>query len=352
MNWFKKQEKIKAGALEDPRNEEELKKDYKIEEVKIAKSINWPTYEEYLKSLNHSFNSALRVHNQNGSGSCVANACAMIATINNVIEEQTLIHFSPRWMYAQRMNRPGEGMFFNNAAELYIEKGFLMDQLCPGDHLSEEKMNELPESKIESFSTIASIYKTSAYFWLPKTIDAVADILATGLPVLLGFRFGSNEWNKEVPTVTNSQLQYGHAVTALPHSFFIYNGKKAIMIIDSWGVESGNKGRRIITEDWFTEERCMAAIVFVDMKNPTLEDKKYPKLTKDLGYGDTGEEVLLLQEIMKNKYGIFKLNPTGNYYGYTVSCVKELQKLLNVTPITGYFGPLTRKALNKELNKK
>ncbi|MBP8688965.1 hypothetical protein KBH77_01285 [Patescibacteria group bacterium] len=53
--------------------------------------------------------------------------------------------------------------------------------------------------------------------------------------------------------------------------------------------------------------------------------------------------------LLQTKYGIFKGDITGNYYGYTTACVKELQKLLKVEPVSGYFGPITRKALNATL---
>ncbi|MDD4156920.1 MAG: hypothetical protein PHY08_10145 [Candidatus Cloacimonetes bacterium] len=68
----------------DPRNSEELKQNYNVLEIALAsKKAYLPTYEEYLKSADYKYFKDIIPYDQNGSGSCVAQACAMATTINN-----------------------------------------------------------------------------------------------------------------------------------------------------------------------------------------------------------------------------------------------------------------------------
>ncbi len=346
----KKQPELKSGVLEDIRNDEEKKLDYKLEEALQAQPITWSSYSDWLQTDAANWHRALLVHDQDGSSSCVGNAIASIATILNALEEKAFIHFSPRWIYAQRMNRPSPGMYFNDASQIFVDNGILPESLCHSDGLPEDKMNELNENKIESFTTIAKIYSPQSYFWINGDIDSIAQALSIQRPVLIGVRFGDNEWGRDVPIVTQTELKYCHAVTILPNSYFMYNNKKAVMIIDSWGTSNPLRGFRILTEDWFNNTRLVSAICFTDLPNPTLSPAEHwEPFLQDLGWGSKGEEVKRLQLLLQTKYGIFKGDITGNYYGYTTACVKELQKLLKVEPVSGYFGPITRKALNATL---
>lgn len=69
---------------------------------------------------------------------------------------------------------------------------------------------------------------------------------------------------------------------------------------------------------------------------------------KNLGYGSRGEEVSELQKILiagqylKLKTGL----PTGWFGPLTRAALAGWQKVNNVTPTNGYFGELSRKALN------
>jgi peptidoglycan hydrolase-like protein with peptidoglycan-binding domain len=60
-------------------------------------------------------------------------------------------------------------------------------------------------------------------------------------------------------------------------------------------------------------------------------------------------DVFKLQETLA-ALKFFDFSPTGNFYGITLKAVKEFQKANNISPVSGYVGPLTRDALNK-LNK-
>jgi len=69
----------------------------------------------------------------------------------------------------------------------------------------------------------------------------------------------------------------------------------------------------------------------------------------DLGYGDRRAEVRYLQGFLISR-GF--LNPglaTGNYGPLTVAAVKAYQTAKGIIPQSGYFGPKTREAVNREL---
>ena len=65
----------------------------------------------------------------------------------------------------------------------------------------------------------------------------------------------------------------------------------------------------------------------------------------DLSYGTKGEVVKQLQSTLKT-LGFFTEEVTGNFFTKTAAAVKQLQLSLGVK-VTGYFGPLTRTALQK-----
>ena len=73
----------------------------------------------------------------------------------------------------------------------------------------------------------------------------------------------------------------------------------------------------------------------------------YASFDNDLSYGSQGNEVIELQEFLFTN-GYLTVNPTGNYYSLTVNAVKKFQKDNDISQ-TGYFGPITRSAVNNLL---
>jgi len=72
---------------------------------------------------------------------------------------------------------------------------------------------------------------------------------------------------------------------------------------------------------------------------------------KDLTVGSKGDDVERLQMFLED-YGVFTL-PAGADYGYfgslTKTAVASYQKENGISPAVGYFGPITREAVNAEL---
>lgn len=70
----------------------------------------------------------------------------------------------------------------------------------------------------------------------------------------------------------------------------------------------------------------------------------------DLYYGIKGNsDVMALQEFMTEQ-SIYTGPITGNFYSLTLAAVKEFQTQQEITPVSGYFGPLTRIKANAVLS--
>jgi len=132
------------------------------------------------------------IHNQNGASSCVSNACSYVVAINNYFEENIYKHFSARWIYPRRRNKPSEGMFFDDAAKLLVDYGGIEEALMPSDNMSESILNTVTDA-LQSYITIGKIYAPKNYVWVKLTIDDFAQALNTGRPLLMGVTFGNGE---------------------------------------------------------------------------------------------------------------------------------------------------------------
>jgi len=360
MLFFKKP-KFVSGLLPDPRPEEEKKKDYLTSELLMAQPLEWIDFEvwkqrpEVQKMLNE-----LPVYNQNGAGSCVAHSISLIATINNWKEEGKAIKFSARGIYARRQNKGIPGMYFWNAAELFRTYGVVFESVLPSENLTEEQANRL-DDYLPSFDLVGKVYAPKNYFWVSSFQDVV-QVISRGIPVQIGVRFGSGEWDKIVPEMkyqANSMfdLPYGHSIVVLPNSFFRYQGKLAVLIQDSWGNRGWN-GRRILTEDWFKFPRFMGGLWYEDMKNLEVYNTNLPKpkyrFTRELEVGMRGYDVAMLQvclATLRDEEGyLFPLwegtEPSGYFGGITRNAVKRFQKMYGIEPV-GRVGPQTLAKLNE-----
>ncbi|MEK7463946.1 MAG: peptidoglycan-binding domain-containing protein [Patescibacteria group bacterium] len=71
------------------------------------------------------------------------------------------------------------------------------------------------------------------------------------------------------------------------------------------------------------------------------------KFSKDLSFGTRNSaDVKNLQQFLSQE-GYFKGEITGNYFNATSEAVKSFQKSNKINP-TGYFGPMTRAAVNSK----
>jgi hypothetical protein len=339
MFWFLKKRQFPTGLLPDPRLPEEKEKDYLTSEILTAQPLTWLDFEQWknLPEIQKMLNE-IPVYDQNGSSSCVAMSIALIATINNWKEEGKAIKFSARGIYARRQNKPQQGMWYQNGAELFRTYGVVPEPILPSQNLGEDAMNRL-DDYLPSYDLIGRIYAPKNYFWV-NSFDEVVQVISRRIPVQIGVRFTDGEWDFVVPQIRVQatslfDLKYGHSISVMPNSYFTYQGKRAVLIQDSWNVSRGWNGRRILTEDWFKFPRFVGGIWYEDMNNLSVFNQNLPKpkykFTRQLAVGMRGEDVAMLQVCLAT------LQDSQGY----------LFPLWSGTPSTGYYGGLTKKAVER-----
>jgi len=158
----------------------------------------------------------------------------------------------------------------------------------------------------------------------------------------------------------NSYIVSGMIVhnCTLPRAFFTYNGKKAILIQNSWGTGIGYGGRQILTEDWFRNNRVVCGIWFEDLNNLAVFNSQITKpryqFTREMEVGMRGEDIAMLQTCLAclsdSQGALFPLwqgqSPTGYFGGITRNAVQRFQTLYGINPV-GRVGPETLAKLNE-----
>lgn len=351
FNIFKKKIKPINGVLRDNRTLEEKNKDFKTEEIlAMAQLLVWEDWEiwktkpENIKMLND-----ISVNNQDGVGSCASQSSSLALAINNYLEDGKFIKFSAKPIYARRSNKLTPGMYMQNAGEICTTYGTVPEINYPSPNDSESNMSDL-NGFISLYEGIGKLLKAKSYLWLDNNIDAYAQVLSMGKPIVMTFVFGDTEFGDLAPVVKPVVPKYGHAVCALPNAYFTYQGKKAILIQNSWGTGYGMGGRQILTEDWFLNNRVICAIWFEDEQNLDVfklpENKPHYVFNNDLNFGMNNDEVKKLQECLRYDGEFNYPTNTGYFGGLTLKSVKDFQTKYLITPVSGFVGPITRAKLN------
>lgn len=338
-------EQFFSGALIDTRPEEEKENDYQFGEIVAAVNpVNWV---EKPQTGWRKF----PIFNQDGSGSCVAQTLAKLLGILYWLKNQLYVHFSATHIYQRRANKPSGGMAGVDAFDI-ARKGATLEELVPSQNLTDAQMDgaEIPQYKQD----VGEVFRIGNYVSLPtKDIDTIASVIqTTSKGVMVWFYFEHREWT-DVPQVLNPNLDLQaastsrHSVTAV--DFTLYQGKKALIIEDSWGLGYGVGGQRIITEDFFRIRNWFAAypinFAFDDQTQPQPEPQPLPGPGKPK-YTFTKPLVFILWDSSKNQPANLVLHENQK------SDVVVLQNILkyeghspsNVAS-TGYYGSITAKAV-------
>lgn len=320
------------GAIFDNRPIEEKLKDFKFEElVSSVAPVKW--IEKTLEQLRN-----FPIFNQDGSGSCVAQTEAKLLGILYFLVYGIYKHFSASHIYKRRSNKPSAGMAGSDVHKI-ATKGVTFEEFMPSQDLTDEQMDnaqmlaggEKPENQ---FSVLNYLEVTKV-----KDIDTIASIIQTtqkGVMVWFYFDWNATEWT-DTPVIKFPTLDlFGrdtarHSVTAV--DFFLMNGKKCLLIEDSWGVKFGKGGRRVITEDFFKERNFYVAYLmnFKKEEAPANMTKPVYTFTKPLAFSPVvnygNPDVIALQNVLKYE-GLFPLNTesTGWYGAVTVKAVADFQK--------------------------
>lgn len=327
---------IFPGVLDDIRPQDEKENDFDISE--LITSFAPATWKVKTIAELRTF----KIYNQDGSGSCVSQAVRKALGVANFVEEGKYVSLSARYIYTKRSN-DSMGMFMPEAMDIARKRGSTLEILCPDDNLGESKMNVTSDIRV-SDDQIAQIFKPSNWAYVPKDIEKIASFIQEGKCIVFGFRFDIEEWGV-IPVTINNKKVLGHAVAGVDFTILgkenapdypQFWGQKAILIEDSWGASSAWNGRRFITQD-FIDKHCFFSAYFLELRNDWRDLAIVPTVTKphytflsDLSFESkftVDEDVKKLQEVLRYD-GSFPLTVDGN-----------------PVEITGWYGPITRKAV-------
>lgn len=319
------------GALEDTRTEAQKAKDYKFAE--IVSAIEPVVWTEKPQATWRKF----PIFSQNGSGSCVAMTLRKMYGVYLWLKTGVWVDLSASHIYQRRSNRPAAGMGGTDVFTIG-QKGTTLEQFAPSENMTDAQMDAV--NVIPFMEKIGETFKLGQYVTVsPADIDTVASIIqATGKAVMVWFYFSNDEWT-DVPTVKYPNLDRylpstaKHSLSAV--DFTLYQGKKALIIDDSWGLAYAMNGQRVITEDWFNA-RCFFVAHFQNFAFEQVDVKPH--------YDGS---IVSLQDCLKAE-GLFPTNvaSSGVYGPITIKAVNAFQVKYGLDPIgTGTVGPKTKAKL-------
>lgn len=336
------EDKFQSGALLDTRTEAEKAKDFKFEELVTA--INPVAWTEKPPSSWRKF----PIFNQDGSGSCVAQTMVKLLGVMYWLKNNEYVHFSATHIYQRRINKPQGGMGGDDVFKI-AQQGVTLEQLVPSQNMNDEQMDAV---KIDKYKAdVGEVFKIGNYIIGPiRDLETVASIIqTTQKAVMVWVYFNHDEWT-DVPTVLRPVDLYAastsrHSVSAV--DFTLYQGKKCLIIEDSWGPNFGKGGQRIITEDFFKARNFYTAHPMVfKFEIPDIPPLPGFHFTLTLKQGMQNNEVRELQSLLQ-KLGHYPSNSaiTGYFGAVTKRAVMSFQKYHGLVQ-DGIVGPLTRDKLN------
>ena len=332
------------GILEDNRPQKLKDKDYDSRELDLGET-KWLTKKTAQKNADKYIS-----RNQYSKSSCVPSSMC------NALWNTEGVELADEYLYTQRANKPQEGCWWNDIADIVVNQG-----VCQRKDLKEVK-TEAEANKVMITSDLkhkARPYRQLSYINITKpTVDELASWSNRGYAVPFSKFSISKEWGLEYPEIINKSLTLNnatihHAVCVIPNTGYMDKGKKYVIITDS--AHFGKRHIRHLSEE-FLAARAKHGVVFTDLPkgehNNVLTDFKF---TRDLTVGDTGNDVFMLQTILR-ELGFFpNLTPTGFFGGITRQAVKDFQQfyeddiltIIGLKSPTGYFGKSSRNKLHK-----
>jgi len=307
---------IPTGLIEDPRSKKEKAKDWQVEELFGTSLVIWKVKRKW-KSYNE--------RNQHTSSSCVAQSMAKAFEVNEKTETKATAVFSASPIYALRSNKPQAGMWLQNAMEIAKSKGTTLEMRIKSQMMTDSQMEKETLEWNSSDTEIAELYGISGYAFESSNVDKIAQHIEAGRGVLIIFFSSRDEWATTDPyvdtKVNRNNADVFHCVSAVDYG--IRNGKNVIKIEDS--AHFAGISERYLTQKFLAERCTGVGIIFDRDNNYTVPNEKYifdKYLEMEMGMRNTN--VVKLQDTLK-RVGCFPV----------------------VTNSTGYYGEITRQAVDK-----
>ena len=330
-------------------NTPESPKDYRdIKFDEVAMSL--PIPEKFFVDV-----SKIPVTMQYKRGSCVAHATAKRKEKVEQDDTGVLVQLSPRFLYSvikKEDGNSGEGTVIRNGLKLLRSTGVCTEATYPSDYPNMSHAEFMDYSQIPGLAfEEAKNYKDLTYTPVPVNKDSLKQAIMQGHGVIARVVMSKNWWTDKNGNVTwaesglmpirpvdvNSPATGGHAVWLYGFDKDRFWGR------NSWSEQWGAKGDFYFDWDVYGKD-ITEAWTSIDIDNDKLEEvHNLPKpqpITRYLVFGTWGEDVKRLQKVLN-------VSPQSGYFGpLTLKAVIEFQKKHGITQ-TGTVGPITRAKINQ-----
>lgn len=365
-----------VGDIHEIRTETEIAQDFSpVEAYSSPTPVRWKKKNLSKKprySFHDSYTRKFDVRNQGQSSTCVGQTHGKLLGIEQFNETGKFEIYSATPLYQKRVNKPGHGMGFYNAFDLGHKEGTTYESRVPSQKMTDIEI-EKPISLTEEDRLIMARERGGAYVVVtnrddaskPFSIDALANaMLATKSGLAMHIFATSEEWQRDEPVIINEDLTYEqssvrHAITGV--DFAVINGKKTIVIDESWGKYQGLNGQRILTEKFLSKRLRISGHYLPLLNADALAAYSKPKytFTKNIQWSTTpSDDVYALQDILRYE-GFFLLpQSTGIFQNITARAVLAFQIKNGINDFAGEtdmrkirVGAKTRALLNKKYSK-
>lgn len=333
-----------TGVLDDTRPIIEKKKDWIAEEVMSVAPAKW-------RVVNENKWDKYSVRDQDGSGSCVANATAKMLEVKRYKGKGDIIQFSHAPIYKRRINAPSGGMIGANALDIAVKYSSCKETDMPSMLKNDEQIDSMPFP--ENYEDLNNWVKPNAYLSLGFNFDfeTVASYREAEGAVLLFVSTNYDSWCKDIPVSDGKAKTFNHGIACVDN--FIFNGVKYLLIEDSWGKFGKYNGQRLITKEFF--ENMYFAGILTDFKYDVSDLPEKYVFKNFMLYGQKSDDIVHLQDFLKSK-GFFPTNQisTGYYGNITAKAVLKFQIANNVASLkelTDLQGKACRSKTLLALNK-
>lgn len=246
----------------------------------------------------------LPVRDQGAQGSCVAESCACAKETQEFKNIGFDDYFSPQFIYNNRVNQEGEGMYPRDSMNILYKKGIVAEDDYP------YKKIEKPENISADILEKAKNHKIKGYAYI-NTINVLKAAIYRNSACLITFPVYSQRPKFWKQNKTGEVQQGAHAVSVVGWN------KEGFIIRNSWGSSFGDKGYVIYPYvEWGSHGELWTLIDDESSKPDPKYSKWYWRFwrgLKNVFINYTMMPILTIAEIMMLVSGIY------NPYSYIVA---------------------------------